>query len=55
MPMPSGDPTAYVLLGRQLLGEGPVKNLPPAIRFADMREAAPDGSSIHVVGDPDSG
>ena len=45
--------TAYALLSRQLLGEGPVQNLPPAIRFADMREDAPDGSQIHVLGDPD--
>jgi len=45
--------TAYGLLSRRLLGEGPVQNLPPAIRFADMREEAPDGSLIHVVRDPD--
>ncbi len=40
---------AYVLLGRRLLGEGPVQNLPPAIRFADMRVEGPDGSLVHVV------
>ncbi len=45
--------TAYAALSRRLLGEGPVQNLPPAIRFADMRETAPDGSLIHALGDPD--
>ena len=45
--------TAYSQLSRRLLGEGPVQNLPPAIRFADMREVAPDGSLIHAVRDPD--
>ena len=45
--------TAYAQLSRRLLGEGPVQNLPPAIRFADMREVASDGSLIHVVRDPD--
>ncbi len=45
--------TAYSQLSRRLLGEGPVQNLPPAIRFADMREVASDGSLIHVVRDPD--
>jgi tetratricopeptide (TPR) repeat protein len=43
---------AYASLSRRLLGEGPVQNLPPAIRFADMRESAPNGSLVHVVGDP---
>lgn len=45
--------SAYASLSRRLLGEGPVQNLPPAIRFADLREIAPDGSLIHVVGTPD--
>jgi len=45
--------TAYASLSRRLLGEGPVQNLPPAIRFADLREIAPDGSLVHVVEDPD--
>jgi tetratricopeptide (TPR) repeat protein len=40
---------AYASLSRRLLGEGPVQNLPPAIRFADMREVGPDGSSVHHV------
>ena len=44
---------AYAALSRRLLGEGPVQNLPPAIRFADMREDAPDGSLVHVVRNPD--
>ena len=45
--------TAYASLSRRLLGEGPVQNLPPAIRCADLREIAPDGSLVHVVEDPD--
>jgi tetratricopeptide (TPR) repeat protein len=44
---------AYALLSRRLLGEGPAQNLPPAIRFADMREEGPDGSLVHHVRDPD--
>ena len=44
---------AYAALSRRLLGAGPVQNLPPAIRFADMREGASDGSLVHVVRDPD--
>ena len=42
---------AYALLSRRLLGEGPAQNLPPAIRFADMREATTDGSLVHMVRD----
>jgi len=41
------------LLSKRLLGEGPAQNLPPAIRFADMREEGPDGSLVHHVRDPD--
>jgi tetratricopeptide (TPR) repeat protein len=40
---------AYTLLGRRLLGEGPARNLPPAIRFADLREAMSDGSLLQRV------
>jgi len=44
---------AYALLSRQLLGEGPTQNLPPAIRFADMRERVSEGVPVHVVREPD--
>ena len=44
---------AYALLSRRLLGEGPAQNLPPAIRFADMREVMPDESLVHMVRDSD--
>ena len=44
---------AYALLSIKLLGEGPAQNLPPAIRFADMREEGSDGSLVHHVRDPD--
>ncbi len=44
---------AYGLLSRRLLGEGPAQNLPPAIRFADMREVMPDESLVHMVRDSD--
>jgi tetratricopeptide (TPR) repeat protein len=44
---------AYASLSRRLLGEGPAQNLPPAIRFADLREETADGSLLHVVRGPD--
>ncbi len=42
---------AYALLSRQLLGEGPAKNLPPAIRFADTGPTGPDRSAVRIVSD----
>jgi tetratricopeptide (TPR) repeat protein len=45
--------TAYASLSRRLLGEGPAQNLPPAIRFADLRDEMSDGSLVHVVRDAD--
>lgn len=43
---------AYAALSRRLMGEGPVKNLPPAIRFAGRRARAADGEQVDVVRDP---
>lgn len=43
---------AYASLSRRLLGAGPAQNLPPAIRFADMREETADGSLVQLVRDP---
>jgi tetratricopeptide (TPR) repeat protein len=58
--MERGNPAAldliqqgYAELSRRLLGEGPAQNLPPAIRFADMREVMPDESLVHMVRDSD--
>jgi tetratricopeptide (TPR) repeat protein len=43
--------TAYREINRQLLGGGPIENLPPAIRFFDFREERPDGSLVETVAD----
>jgi tetratricopeptide (TPR) repeat protein len=43
---------AYASLSRRLLGEGPIQNLPPAIRLADLRDEEPDGALVHTVRDP---
>jgi hypothetical protein len=55
----TGDPNAlnliqraYGVLSRRLLGEGPAQNLPPAIRFADMRQQRADGALVHIVREP---
>jgi len=42
---------AYAALSRRLLGEGPVQNLPPAIRFAGKRPRDADGTQVDVVRD----
>lgn len=42
---------AYASLSRKLLGEGPAKNLPPAIRFADMVSSRPGGAPVRIVSD----
>jgi len=42
---------AYVALGRKLLGAGTSGNLPPAIRFTDLRETTDDGRPIQLVED----
>jgi len=44
---------AYVEISRQLLGRGTGRNLPPAIRFADQREALPDGTRAEMVDEPE--
>ncbi len=43
---------AYSALSRRLLGEEPVQNLPPAIRFAGMRAQDAEGVRVDVVQDP---
>jgi len=42
---------AYASLSRKLLGEGPAKNLPPAIRFADMAPQGSEGAPVRIVSD----
>lgn len=51
-----GDATALELIGRsyrelsrRMLGRPPTENLPPAIRFADLREELADGSQVQLV------
>lgn len=44
---------AYREISRQLLGARPGENLPPAIRFADLRESLPDGTRAQVVREPE--
>ncbi len=42
---------AYDRLNRRLLGDGQAQNLPPAIRFADLRRQQPDGGLVQVIRD----
>jgi tetratricopeptide (TPR) repeat protein len=45
--------TAYREISRRLLGSRPVQNIPPAIRFADLRQDEEDGLRIQRVTDPE--
>jgi tetratricopeptide (TPR) repeat protein len=44
---------AYAVISRDLLGTGPRVNLPPAVRFVDLRETGDDGMLRQAVGKPD--
>jgi len=44
---------AYGVISRNLLGTGPRENIPPAIRFADLRQEADDGSLVQTITAPD--
>ena len=44
---------AYQEISRRLLGSRMVKNIPPAIRFADFRQEKADGSRAQLVDSPD--
>ena len=43
---------AYRELGRRLLGSAPPQNIPPAIRFADLRQEMEDGLQAELVRSP---
>ena len=43
---------AYRELGRRLLGSAPPQNIPPAIRFADLRQEMEDGLQAELVRTP---
>ena len=43
---------AYRELSRRVLGRPPAENLPPAIRFADLREELADGRQVQLVRRP---
>ena len=43
---------AYRELGRRLLGSAPPQNIPPAIRFADLRQEREDGLQAELVRSP---
>ena len=44
---------AYGVISRSLLGTGPKENIPPAIRFADLRQEAGDGSVVQTITAPE--
>ncbi len=44
---------SYAEISSRLLGSRTVENIPPAIRFADLRSDRPDGSKVEVVRNPD--
>jgi len=44
---------AYGVLSRRLLGAAEAENLPPAIRFADLRTETRDGEPVQRVSEPD--
>ena len=44
---------SYGQISRRLLGSRPVENIPPAIRFADLRIDRPDGTRAQFVQEPD--
>jgi tetratricopeptide (TPR) repeat protein len=44
---------AYGLISRRLLGTGPRQNIPPAIRFSDLREEGDDGALVQTIRRPE--
>jgi tetratricopeptide (TPR) repeat protein len=44
---------AYAVISRELLGAAPRVNLPPAIRFVDLRQDGGDGALVQAVDRPD--
>jgi len=44
---------AYGMISQKLLGTGPRGNIPPAVRFVDLRQEADDGTLVQTISAPD--
>ena len=44
---------AYGVISQKLLGTGPKGNIPPAVRFVDLRQEGDDGTLLQTIGTPD--
>jgi len=44
---------AYGVISRKLLGSATMQNLPPAVRFVDLREEGKDGLRVQTITTPD--
>jgi tetratricopeptide (TPR) repeat protein len=44
---------AYGMISRKLLGTGPRGNIPPAVRFVDLRREGDDGTLVQTIRTPD--
>ncbi|MDH4055780.1 MAG: ATP-binding protein [Gammaproteobacteria bacterium] len=44
---------AYAVINRRLLGTRPGGNIPPALRFVDLREEDEDGQRLQIIRSPD--
>ncbi|MCP4300172.1 MAG: hypothetical protein GY783_06290, partial [Gammaproteobacteria bacterium] len=44
---------AYAMISQELLGTGPRGNIPPAVRFVDLRQEGDDGTRIETIGTSD--
>ena len=44
---------AYGVISRKLLGTGPRGNIPPAVRFVDLRQEADNGTLVETTSAPD--
>ena len=44
---------AYGIISRELLGTAPRGNIPPAVRFVDLRQEGDDGTLVQTISTPD--
>ena len=44
---------AYAVISQQLLGTGPTENIPPAVRFVDLRSEDGDGGLVETTTSPE--
>ena len=44
---------AYGMISQKLLGTGPAGNIPPAVRFVDLRQEGDDGALVQTIIAPD--